>query len=358
MVKGLGVDLAPLNAVFRYLDQRILGQPERIMAAVNSLVDEAASLPVSSLPCTRFLAEYGFGDPNKPGTLEDLANSVVVYMFGKKHNVAGDPFTLDALRRLENGELTDQILNFAVPKLLSVLGGDLLPMLLSNPAAIRALEKLAALPACPLVVVPLLALVVSPARRDALSRSLCGFIGGMVSSQSPTGTRDGILTYNGAIADGAIAVPLDPGTFRLPQNLAVKLDGCRSAAVTWDTRPSAVTPALTVTDKNGNPAPEVQVALLESIPGSVTAEPLDIGFAKILGRAQPVLSHTARLTGLQAGKTYLFTAGDSAWEWYAAPRSLNNLRDNPVMVFLRGVWDAVSAWLRGMLKIIWSGLVG
>ena len=351
MVKGLGVDLAPLNAIFRYLDQRILGQPERIAAAVNSLIDDAAALPVSTLPCTKYIAEYGFGDPGRPGTLEDVANTTMVYMFGKKYSPADDPFMLDVLRRLENGEFVDQVLNFAVPRILAALGGDILPMLLSNPAAVRALEKLAALPACPLIVVPLLALVVSPVRRGALSQSLCGFISGMVASQSPIGARDGVLTCN-----GPIDVPLGPGAFRLPQNIAVKIDGCQSATVTWATRPSAVTPALAVTDKKGNPAPEVRVTLLTSEPGSVTAEPLDIGFAKILGRAQPVLQHTARLEGLQAGKTYLFTAGDSAWEWYAEPRSLNNLRDNPVMVFLRGVWDAVSTWLCGMLRIIWSGL--
>jgi len=100
------------------------------------------------------------------------------------------------------------------------------------------------------------------------------------------------------------------------------------------------------------------VSILASEPEDFMAERLDIGFAKILGRVQPVLKHTARLTGLQAGKTYLFTAGDSAWEWHGQPRSLNNLWDNPVMVFLRGVWDALAAWVRGMIRIIWTGLVG
>jgi len=351
LVKGLGVDLAPLNALFRYLDQRLLGQPERIAAAVNSLIDEAAALTVSKLPCNKFIAEYGFGHPTKPGTFEDMANTAMVYMFGKVYDPAADPFMQDGLRRLKNGEFLDQALAFAVPKILAALGGDILPLLMNNPAAIRALETLASLPACPLIVVPLLALVVSPARRAALSQSLYGFISAMISSQSPIGARDGTLVY-----EGPVAVPLDPGTFRLPQEIAVAVDGCQSAKVTWLTRPSAATPALTVTNRNGSPAPEVKVSIAASKPEDFLAERLDIGFAKILGRVQPVLKHTARLTGLQAGKTYLFTAGDSSWEWYAEPRSLNNLRDNPVMLFLRNVWNQLVTWVCGMLQILWRGL--
>jgi hypothetical protein len=50
------------------------------------------------------------------------------------------------------------------------------------------------------------------------------------------------------------------------------------------------------------------------------AEQLDIGYAKLLGRAQPALKHTARLTGLKPGKAYLFTAGDSKRGWWAGPQ--------------------------------------
>jgi len=117
---------------------------------------------------------------------------------------------------------------------------------------------------------------------------------------------------------------MTPATFRLPQALRVNA-GWRSAEITWYTRQSAKTPALKVTDKNGNPAPEVQI-LIESQPEEIMTEQLDIGFTKLLGRAQPVLKHTARLTGLKPGRGYRFTAGDSAWGWWAEPRGLTALR--------------------------------
>ena len=319
MVKDKGVDLAPLNALLRYLDKRLFGQPERLLEVINGLIDEVVALPVSKLPCTCFIGEYGFGAPDQPGTFEDLGNSALLYLFGKKHDAADDLFMQDALRRIQDGTFLNKLLNFAVPKILAALGGEVLPLLLNNPAAICALETLAGGLDCPLLVMPLLALVVGPAKRQTISDSLYRFASGVIAGQSPTGSPDGVL-----VADSPVEAPMTPATFRLPQALRVNA-GWRSAEITWYTRQSAKTPALKVTDKNGNPAPEVQI-LIESQPEEIMTEQLDIGFTKLLGRAQPVLKHTARLTGLKPGRGYRFTAGDSAWGWWAEPRGLTALR--------------------------------
>ena len=106
-------------------------------------------------------------------------------------------------------------------------------------------------------------------------------------------------------------------------------------------------PELIITDEGGNPAPEVAISI-ESRPEVIMAGQLDIGYTKLVGRSQPVLKHTARLTGLRPGKTYRFTAGDSARGWRGEPRSLNVIRDGPVAAFLRQVWD----WMCGMLRIV------
>ena len=349
MVKDQGIDLAPLNALLGYLDERLFGQPEQLLDIINGLVEEVVALPVSKLPCTRFIGEYGFGDPNRPGTVEDMGNSALVYLFGKSHDVADDPFMQDVLRRIKNGELVDQLLNFAVPKLLAVLGGEVLPLLLNNPAAVRALETLASGLDCPWLFMPLLALVAGPGVREALSESLYRFASGVVAIQSPTGSRDGVLIY-----DGPIKVPTDPGTFRLPQELSVS-PGWLRAEITWYTRRSASTPELVVTDKNGNPAPEVRVSI-ESQEEDIMAEQIDVGFTKLLGRTQPALKHTARLTGLRPGKAYRFTAGDSAWGWRGEPREFTAARENPV----RTAFGQILDWLRGMLRIfrVWQANAG
>jgi len=216
----------------------------------------------------------------------------LVYLIGKTHDFAGDAFVFGALRRMQNGGMLDQLLDFAVSEIFGILGCR-----------------------CPWAVKPLLALALGPGTRAAISESIYRFLLDVITGQSPTGSRDGPLVY-----DGPVEVPMEPGTFRLPQGLSVSA-GRTSAEITWHTRRSAETPALRITDKDGNPAPEVQISI-ESRPEEVMAEQLDIGLAKLLGRVQPVLRHTARLTGLEPGKAYRFTVGDSAWAWWGEPQQL------------------------------------
>jgi len=313
---ALGPTLRDMNLGIPYLDQRLFGQPERLLDIINGLVEELVAMPVSELPCTRFIDEYGFGDSAKPGTFEDLGNSALLYLFGKRYDAAEDLFVQDALRRMQNGEFIDQLLSLAVPKIVAALGGEVLPLLLNTSAAKCAVEKLAEGLDCPPLYMPLLLLLDGFGVRDALSASLYKFAGGVMAGQSSTGGRDGVLVY-----DGPVEVPTDPGTFRLPQELNIS-KGLGCAEITWYTRPSACTPELIVTDKDKNPVPEVKVSI-ESRAEEIMAEQLDIGFTKLLGRAQPVLKHTARLTGLKPGKSYRFTAGDSEWGWWGAPQQLN-----------------------------------
>jgi len=272
-----------------------------VLAAVDVVIDKAFALPISELPCDRFIKEYGFGDPTKPGTVEDLANSAMVYMFGKQYDPAGDPFVQDVLRRIRNGAFIDQALAFAIPTILNALSGFALSELYSHPLVACALDGLAAL-------------VVSPSKRAALSESLYHAASGLLSSQSPIGKRDGKLVYS-----GPIGVPTGPGTFRLPESLSVRITGLTRAEISWVTRQSLTSPDVIVTDKEGKPAPEVKV-IIGSAAEDITADQLDIGFMKILGRAQPVLRHTARLTGLQPGKAYRITAGDSVFDWWGEAR--------------------------------------
>ena len=254
---------------------------------IDRFVDDALALQVSALPCTRFIGEYGFGDPARPGTVEDLANSALVYLMGKTLDFADDLFMLDALRRMRSGELLDQLLDFAVSELLGCLGNGVRPML---------------------------ALAAGPSVREAISGSIYRFAVDVVTRRSPTGSPDGLLAY-----DGPVEVPTDPGTFRLPQELTVTSRGLCQVELTWYTRRSASTPAVKITDENGNPAPEVMVSI-GSQAEDVMAEQLDIGYTKLLGRVQPALKHTARLTGLTRGKPYRVTVGDGAWGWWGEPQ--------------------------------------
>ena len=53
------------------------------------------AIKVSQVPSTAFIDTLGFGDPNKPGTLEDFGNSALAYIFGHVGDYTRDAFFMD-----------------------------------------------------------------------------------------------------------------------------------------------------------------------------------------------------------------------------------------------------------------------
>ena len=335
------VDLGPINALFEYLDKRLI-QPEVVIGLLEGLVDDAFALPVSTLPCNRFLGELGFGHPTKPGTVGDLANSAIVYMFWKKHDPKDDPFMQDVLRRLQNGELLDQILNFAIPKVLDVLGTGVLPLLIDCMPVSRALGKALNSLGCPLLTVPLLALVATPGIRGTLNKTLYDLASNIMTSSSPSGRgTDATLVY-----DGPVAAPTGPETFRLPYNLSYTIGGdCKSAEITWYTKDSLTNPGLKLTDKSGGAVPGVTITLSTAFE-DITANRIDLAIMEIMGTNMRAAKHTAKITGLKPGKEYKFSAGDTEYNWRTAPQAL--ARESKVLNFFRQVWQ----WIVGMWNLM------
>ena len=333
------VDFGPINALMAYLDERLFNNPDTI-ALLGGVVDDAFALRVSKLPCTRFIDEIGFGDPKKPGTVEDAGNSIITYMFWKKFDPKDDPFVQDVLRRIKNGDLIDQVLAFAVPKILDVLGEGILPLLAGVDIGIvnRALQ--AAFGTLNLPLLLLLALV--PGTKDTISRTLYDFAVGAVTSQSPTGSgADALLVYDGPVKD----VPTGSGTFRLPYNLSVSVDiWGGSAEITWYTKASLASPELKITDRAGNPVERMRITY-SSEPVEITVGELDLGIAQMMGYRMKAMKHTARVEGLEPFKAYKFAAGDSKTGWWAAPQKLEPT-EKPVSDF----FGQGQAWFSGMLR--------
>jgi len=346
VVKGQ-VDLGPINALFEYLDERLINQPDKILALVNGLIDDAFALPVSKLPCTRFIDELGFGDRNRPGNVEELATSAIVYMFWKKHDPKDDPFMQDVLRRLQNGELLDQLLSFAVPKILDVLGADVLPLLINCKPFSGALAKALNTLNCPLITI--LALVLTPGMRGTLCDSLYGLASEIITSSSPSGRgTDAKLAY-----DGPIDAPTGPNTFRLPYDVQVTLSGDRrSAEVTWYTKASLTSPKLSLMDAAFHAVPGASIETSTEFE-DVTVNVVDLAITQLLGTNMRAAKHTAKITGLAPGAAYKFTVGDSEHGWWSEHQNLPPEEESPVLAFFRQVWE----WVLGMWRLfeIWWG---
>ena len=346
MVKK-SIDLAPLNALMRYLDERVINQPDKILGLLNALVDDAFALPVSKLPCNRFLGELGFGHPTNPGTVADMANSAIVYMFWKDRDPADDPFMQDVLRRMKNGELLDQILAYAIPKVLDILGAEILPLLANVDVGLlnRAMSCGLGTLGLPLLLV----MGVLPATRQTISKTLYDLAGDIITSASPSGRgTDAVLVYDSA---AAVAAPTGPNTFRLPYELQATLAcGGKSAEITWYTKDSLTSPALLLTDRAGNPVAGVNIAVTTEFE-NITANQIDLGIVQLMGTRMRAAKHTATITGLKPGKAYKFTAGDSVRSWWSPQQNLS--WESKFVDFFRQVWN----WLWGLWKhvvIAWN----
>ena len=339
-------DLGPLNLLLEYLDNQLSKNTQNIINLVNNLVDEAFALPVSKLPCTRFMDELGFGGIKKRGTLEDAGNSLVTYMFWKKHDPKEDPFIQDVLRRIKNGELIAQVLDFAIPKVLEVLGAEIVPLLAN--VDIGMVNRAMACGVRTLSWPLLLVLALLPGTRDTISKTLYDFVSGAITSQSPSGRgTDAKLVYS-----GPMDAPTGPKTFRLPYGLSVTLGGVlKSTEITWYTKSSLISPEVRLTDMAGNAVQGVAIEY-SSEPEKITVNQIDLGITQMMGYSVQVMKHTAKISGLKPLNLYSFTAGDSKFGWYSAPQRLAPT-DTPVKDFAVGTRD----WVVGELKlpvILWN----
>ena len=333
------VDFLPLNALMSYLDAQLINRPEKIVALVNGLVDDAFALPVSKLPCTRFIGELGFGDAKTRGTLEDAGNSLITYMFWKKHDPKDDPFIQDVLRRMKNGELVDQVLDFAVPKVLDTLGAEILPLLANVDITLanRALQTALGTLNLPLLFV----LALLPGTRDTISTTLYDVASEIITSSSPTGSGNGRLAY-----DGPVVVPTNPNTFRLPYNVSVAISGLgRNAEITWYTKADLVSSEVVLTDRAGSPVQGVDIEYSIEFE-DITVNQLDLAVAQMMGYTMRAAKHTAKISGLNPLKAYNFTVGDSDFDWRSAPQKLAPT-DTPVKDFAVQTRD----WLLGEFKL-------
>lgn len=99
-----------VNDLGAQIDEKYVNDPEYTLNTVYEIVDELCDMKVSDYPCMAFYDEYGYGDPDGYGTFGDLV--IVAYAsMGAGDEVITDPFVIDAVDKLENGDLGEQIFN-------------------------------------------------------------------------------------------------------------------------------------------------------------------------------------------------------------------------------------------------------
>lgn len=99
-----------LNDIAKQIEEKFIDDPDYTIALVNELIDAAAALQISDVPCTKFIRDYGFGSTTKGGTLSDLALSIFIYKANGNEDISDDPFMQDVLAHLDDGTLVDPLI--------------------------------------------------------------------------------------------------------------------------------------------------------------------------------------------------------------------------------------------------------
>lgn len=89
---------------------------DELYAAVGSALENLMQVKVSDVPCTKFIDTYGFGDSTKPGTIEDMFFSVLVYMYvgNESDNIKDDLFMQDVLKNCGETDFVDLVFDSVI----------------------------------------------------------------------------------------------------------------------------------------------------------------------------------------------------------------------------------------------------
>lgn len=356
-----------LESLDRQLMNNYIYQKPETYALIRETLGKLCDIQVSEYPCTRFIDTYGFGDPEKGGTLGDAVLSVVAYMYYGNEDISEDLFMQDVIEFSGTPEffdllvsslrslvvediLIDNILtNVKIdissffPGAASEIGGYfqiiyalILAILDSGvinattkddfvQAMLRTLDDFGDVSLKKLVQAVLsTGLIEYGSSIDELIDSLLNqflpgdtveavvyqakiVIGGMVEDD----TKDWGVTYTN---NGSVEVIPTKEKMQLPVNVTLSMteDNSTSFTVNWITKYSVKGSDIEVVRNGeqftGNATTENVTAVTKE--GIHTAPGFDAGSIQILPYEQKIMQHSVTVTGLESDTEYVFRIGD------------------------------------------------
>ena len=249
----------------------LFAQTPWLEALLENVFGKLFNLQISKVPCTAFIDSLGFGDPRKPGTLEDFGNSALAYIFGHAGDYTKDAFFMDVAGQMQSGALLDRLLG-------------------------------------------LIAIILPKDLKASLNSALAQLIYEMVLMRAPDGDKNSMLAYG-----GPVKVEIGENRdFRAPFDITVKRSGDgASAEITWYTKRSVTASDITITPQPAGL--KIKAATEEAVR---TVNAIDLGVAAVGGEQLKVTKHTVTIEGLVPGESYSLRAGDSKRGWFGDPIAL------------------------------------
>ncbi len=347
-----------------------IGEPDALMNLLGELVAKLVNYEVSSLPCTKFIDTFGFGNPDKAGTLGDAVLSTLVYWTGGNEDISDDAFMQDVIKNFDQGDtfkgffdlvvdvlLHDLIedsllakLEIRIDKLLAddeisrrlgegvnyllnyVLRGDFTYMNLVN--TIFYLEILPFKDLYDVLDQLLMKKYLTDSQFESLGIFVAYVLTDFTSDTNPVYKGDYDVTYSSA----KVEVPVTKENFRIPTMVSVTLGDKKneSANISWFSKATVggdieiykadSEPAFTGVSTEGVTVETETVT--RSYPG------IDLGFIGFFTYEYPMNRHTVKLEGLEEGATYYFRVGDAERGWWSDTGSVRVADGSDNVTFL------------------------
>ncbi|MBQ3149707.1 MAG: metallophosphoesterase [Clostridia bacterium] len=348
----------------------ILSDKDALYGYVRNLIDSILGMQVSDQPCTAFIDTLGFGDASKPGTLDDLAMSVLAYQFGGNQDISDDAFVNDAIEFFRSGEgagqLLDFLIEFIVEDLLQdkILGNielnidELFPCGTLGHVSMKLLDSFIWLifggdKSLENIVNSVLGLGIF-GEFDSIT-SLVDHLAGEYLTSSQIESLgytiaymfEELLTDHGSgedferfLTNEKQEVEVTVDNYRLPSMVTVTLgeDASSERYINWYTKYSVtgsdieIIPYSENPSFSGTPTTSGVTATCERYDRKYPG--VDIGIIGFMDVWVPLNRHTMKITGLTPGKKYSYRVGDADKGWWSEPGVIETADNSDEVSFI------------------------
>lgn len=332
--------------------------PNKLYDMLKPVIEKLGDFRMSKLPCTKFIDTYGFGDPNKPGTLADVIMSAMYYWYTGNETTDDDAFMNDVMNQLENGDtvkrlfntLIDLILNdivddallskleIRVNKLLAntklqQLMGDGINYLLSYVLRgdftyanlVNTIFALGVLPYSSLYDV-LDKLLIQKYLTDSQFESIGIFVAYVVDDFSNDTVPQKFGDYNVTYTSEKREVEATQENYRLPTMVSVTMgnDSKTQATINWFSKFSLEDTDIEIYKADSQPKftgePTTKADFtIKTESKSVTRQfpGIDLGVIGFIQYEFGMVQHTVSLSNLKPGATYYYRVGNAEKGWWS-----------------------------------------
>ncbi|MBQ7596714.1 MAG: metallophosphoesterase, partial [Clostridia bacterium] len=356
--------------VYKYIDN-----PENLAEKLRPALKKILEIKVSDYPCTKFYETLGFGDPEKPGTLEDAVLSAVYYWYTGNENIDDDIFIQDTLKQFDSGDLPyrmfdvlvdvayNDILNNTilsefeirldklfgtspiglklgegVNKVLNVLlrGDFTYKNLVDTVFELGVLPYTDILDAVNQLVVDE---YLTPSQIESVGHTLSVLLSDFATESVPVKLGDMDISYS----DDKLVPEATKSNFRLPTMVSVTMgdDSKTSAYINWFSKESLPDTDIEIYEYDGSNV-EFTGKATETAPFTITKTEkvvdrvfpgIDFGVAGVLNYHFDMYQHTVSLTNLKPDTKYVFKDGNESFGWWSGEGSVETSGDSTSVTF-------------------------